>query len=240
MWLLVLLVAVSVVVTVVARRRHTDEHDSVDAQQRRLDALRTAVRQHDDPGDLGAPAGGGIGLATMRRTPRDRTSRRSMLGTALIAVAVVIAGVAIYALAAGWDSSSRASDDETGTADRATASSSTTTSSTSSTTTTTKPAVPTVLSAENGNVAVSVPSGPYQLHIAATDPCWTQIERADGAVVETQTMQAGDVIDLNETGALTIRLGNPAGVQVSVDGTVLALPPSSGNSFRVTLVPPAA
>jgi hypothetical protein len=100
--------------------------------------------------------------------------------------------------------------------------------------------VPTVLSAENGNVAVSVPSGPYQLHIAATDPCWTQIERADGTVVETQTMQAGDVIDLNETGALTIRLGNPAGVQVSVDGTALALPPSSGNSFRVTLVPPAA
>jgi hypothetical protein len=237
MWLLVLLVAVSVVVTVVARRRHTDEHDSVDAQQRRLDALRTAVRQHDDPGDLGARAGGGTGLATMRRTPRDRTSRRSMLGTALIAVAVVIAGVAIYALAAGWDTSSRAADDESGSADRSTASSTTTTSSTSSTTTTTKPAVPTVLSAENGNVAVSVPSGPYQLHVAATDPCWTQIERADGTVVETQTMQSGDVIDLNETGALTIRLGNPAGVQVSVNGTALALPPSTGNSFRVTLVP---
>jgi hypothetical protein len=237
MWLLVLLVAVSVVVTVVARRRHADEHDSVDAQQRRLDALRTAVRQHDDPGDLGAPAGGGTGLATMRRTPRDRTSRRSMLGTALIAVAVVIAGVAIYALAAGWDTSSRAADDESGSADRSTASSTTTTSSTSSTTTTTKPAVPTVLSAENGNVAVSVPSGPYQLHVAATDPCWTQIERADGTVVETQTMQSGDVIDLNETGALTIRLGNPAGVQVSVNGTALALPPSTGNSFRVTLVP---
>src|SRR4051812_39828238 len=152
MWLLVLLVAVSVVVTVVARRRHADEHDSVDAQQRRLDALRTAVGQHDDPSDLGAPGGGGTGLATMRRS-RDRTSRRSMLGTALIAVAVVIAAVSIYALAAGWDSSSRAADGDTGTADRSTASSSTTTSSTSSTTTTTKPAVATVLSSENGNVA---------------------------------------------------------------------------------------
>jgi cytoskeletal protein RodZ len=238
MWLLVLLVAVSVVVTVVARRRHTDERDSVDAQQRRLDALRTAVRQHDDPGDLGAPSGGGgTGLATMRRTPRDRTTKRSMLGTALIAVAVVIAGVAIYALAAGWDSTSRAADDDPGTADRSAASSSTTTSSTSSTTTTTKPAVPTVLSSENGNVVVSVPSGPYQLHITATDPCWTQVTRADGTVVETQTMQAGDVIDLNETGALTIRLGNPAGVQMSVNGTALTMPPSTGNSFRVALVP---
>jgi cytoskeletal protein RodZ len=238
MWLLVLLVAVSVVVTVVARRRHTDEHDSVDAQQRRLDALRTAVRQHDDPNDLVSPAGGGgIGLATARRTPRDRTSRRSMLGTALIAVAVVIAGVAIYALAAGWDTSSRAADDDAGTADRTAASSSTTTSSTSSTTTTTKPAVPTVLSTENGIVAVSVPSGPYQLHVAATDACWTQIERADGSVVETKTMQTGDVIDLNESGALTIRLGNPAGVQVSVNGTALTLPPSTGDALRVTLVP---
>jgi cytoskeletal protein RodZ len=238
MWLLVLLVAVSVVVTVVARRRHTDERDSVDAQQRRLDALRTAVRQHDDPGDLGAPSGGGgTGLATMRRTPRDRTTKRSMLGTALIAVAVVIAGVAIYALAAGWDSTSRAADDDPGTADRSAASSSTTTSSTSSTTTTTKPAVPTVLSSENGNVVVSVPSGPYQLHITATDPCRTQYTRADGTVVETQTMQPGDVIDLNESGALTIRLGNPAGAQLTVNGTALTLPPSTGNSFRVTLVP---
>lgn len=238
MWLLVLLVAVSVVVTVVARRRHADEHDSVDAQQRRLDALRTAVRQHDDPNDLGASTGGGTGLATMRRTSRSRTSRRSLLGTALIAVAVVIAGVAIYALAAGWDSSSRA-DDSAGGADRATASSSSTTSSTSSTTTTstTKPAVATVLSSENGNVVVSVPSGPYQLHIAATDPCWTQVERADGTVVETKTMAAGDVMDLNESGALNIRLGNPAGVQISVNGTALTLPPSTGNSFRVALVP---
>jgi Domain of unknown function (DUF4115) len=240
MWLLVLLVAVSVVVTVVARRRHADEHDSVDAQQRRLDALRTAVRQHDDPSDLGASTGGGgTGLATMRRTPRDRTSRRSMLGTALIAVAVVIAGVAIYALAAGWDSSSRAADGDTGTSHGATASSSTTTSSTSSTTTTTKPAVPTVLTTENGNVAVSVPSGPYQLHITATDPCWTQVERADGTEVETKTLQAGEVIDVNESGALTIRFGNPAAAQLAVNGTALTLPPSTGSSMRVALVPAA-
>jgi Domain of unknown function (DUF4115) len=240
MWLLVLLVAVSVVVTVVARRRHTDERDSVDAQQRRTDALRTAVGQHDDPNDLGASSGGGVGLATMRRSRGDRTSTRSVLGTALIAAAVVIAGVAIYALAAGWDTASRA-DDDTGSgsnsSDRTAASSSTTTSSTSSTTTTTAPAVPTVLSAENGNVIVSVPSGPYQLHITATDPCWTQVKRADGTEVETKTLQAGETIDVNESGALTISFGNPAAAQVTIDGTALTLPPSTGDSLRVALVP---
>jgi hypothetical protein len=239
MWLLVLLVAVSVVVTVVARRRHTDERDSVDAQQRRIDALRTAVGQHDDPNDLGSSGGGGVGLATMRRSRADRTSTRSVLGTALIAAAVVIAGVAIYALAAGWDTASRADDstDSGSSSDRTAASSSTTTSSTSSTTTTTAPAVPTVLSAENGNVIVSVPSGPYQLHITATDPCWTQVERADGTEVETKTLEAGEAIDVNESGALTISFGNPAAAQVTIDGTALTLPPSTGDSLRVALVP---
>jgi hypothetical protein len=237
MWLLVLLVAVSVVVTVVARRRHTDERDSVDAQQRRIDALRTAVGQHGDGGDLGGSSGGGVGLATMRRSRGERTSTRSMLGTVLIAAAVVIAGVAIYALAAGWDTASRADDQSGSSSDRTAASSSTTTSSTSSTTTTTAPAVPTVLSAENGNVIVSVPSGPYQLHITATDPCWTQVERADGTEVETKTLQAGEAIDVNESGALTIRFGNPAAAQVTVDGTALALPPATGSSLRVALVP---
>ncbi len=237
MWLLVLLVAVSVVVTVVARRRRTDERDSVDAQQRRIDALRTAVGQHDDPNDLGSSGGGGVGLATMRRSRTDRTSTRSVLGTALIAAAVVIAGVAIYALAAGWDTTSRADEDTGSSSDRTAASSSTTTSSTSSTTTTTAPAVPTVLSAENGNVIVSVPSGPYQIHITATDPCWTQVERADGTEVETKTLQPGDAIDVNESGALTIRFGNPAAAQVAINGTALALPPSTGDSLRIALVP---
>ena len=97
--------------------------------------------------------------------------------------------------------------------------------------------MPTVLSAENGNVIVSVPSGPYQLHITATDPCWTQVERADGTEVETKTLQAGEAIDVNESGALTISFGNPAAAQVTVDGTALTLPPSTGDSLRVALVP---
>ena len=198
---------------------------------------RTAVGQHDDPSDVGASSGGGVGLATMRRSRGERTSTRSKLGTVLIAAAVVIAGVAIYALAAGWDTTSRADEDTGSSSDRTAASSSTTTSSTSSTTTTTAPAVPTVLSAENGNVIVSVPSGPYQIHITATDPCWTQVERADGTEVETKTLQPGDAIDVNESGALTIRFGNPAAAQVAINGTALALPPSTGDSLRIALVP---
>ena len=58
-----------------------------------------------------------------------------------------------------------------------------------------------------------------------------------GTEVETKTLQAGEAIDVNESGALTISFGNPAAAQVTVDGTALTLPPSTGDSLRVALVP---
>jgi hypothetical protein len=228
MWLLVLLVAVSVVVTVAARRRHADERDSVDAQQRRIDALRTAVTQSGEPTEPGT-------FAPRSRPRADRPSARSVMATALVAIAVVVAGISIYAIAAGWNSGSSQADD--GDASSPSPRASSTTTSSLSTTTTTKPVVPTVLSSEGGTVVVSVPSGPYQVRIAANDPCWTQAERADGTVVDTQTLEPGGAMELNETGALTVRLGNPAGVEFSVNGTVLALPPATGDAFEVSLVP---
>jgi hypothetical protein len=97
MWLLVLLLAVSIVVTALVRRRGRDTRDSVDDQRRRLDALRVATTgENAPPGEMGGePA---------TRSARTRGTRRSFRITGravLVTVGVVAAGVAVYAIAAG-------------------------------------------------------------------------------------------------------------------------------------------
>lgn len=231
MWLLVLLVAVSVVVTVVARRRGRDERDSVDAQQRRTDALRTAVTGTSVPSDPSSA------LPPMRPGRRERQSRRFGLSAALIAGAVVVAGLAIFAIAAGWDTGSTPAEDQNASPSTRGSSTTTSSSSTTTTTTTTVAAIPTVTRIDGSTVTVSVPAGPYQLKVAANDPCWTQIAGADGTVVQTETLQAGGVIDLQQTGPVTVRLGRPSAVEVSIDGRVLALPPGTGSAMELSLVP---
>ena len=231
MWLLVLLVAVSVVVTVVARRRGRDERDSVDAQQRRIDALRTAVTRTDTPSTSGSE------LPPLRAGRGSERRSRRLAGSALLVAAILVAGLSIYALAAGWDTTSPA-DDDVSTAD--TRSSSTTTTSSTSTTTTTAPLpTPRILSTEGGTVTVAVPSGPYRLGVTATDPCWTEVTRSDGTVVEAMTLSPDDPLAIEESGALTLRLGNPAAATVTVDDQALTLPPGGGGALELTLVPDA-
>src|SRR3954469_25064969 len=102
MWLLVLLLAVSVVVTALVRRRGRDTLDSLDDQKRRLDALRVATSgENAPPGEMGG--------AIATRPVRSRGTRRSVRVTGrgvLVTVGVLAAGVAVYAIAAGWDTTS--------------------------------------------------------------------------------------------------------------------------------------
>ena len=233
MWLLVLLLAASVVVTALVRRRGRDTRDSVDDQRKRLDALRAATTGTNAPPD---EMGGGASPGRTRRRDHDRSlhiSGRSVL----VAVAVVVAGVAIYAIAAGWDTTSPR-DESTGTGTEPSRRSTTTTSSSTTTTTTAPPAIA-IVSTVGNTVTISVPAGPYQLRVAARDTCWILIERPDGSVVETTTLEPEDSRELEETGPLTVHLGNPGGVDIAVNAQPLTRPPSNGEAMELQLTPPA-
>ncbi len=230
MWLLVLLLAVSIVVTALVRRRGRDTRDSVDDQRRRLDALRAATTGNGPPGEMGAATAAGASRSRDRSVPI--TGR-----TVLVAVAVVVAGVAIYTIAAGWDTSNP-SGESTGPGTDQTRSSTTTTVASSTTTTTTPPEVA-IVGTNGGTVNISVPAAPYTITIAARSSCWIQVERPDGTNVETTTLGAGDSREYEESGPLTVRLGNPGGVDVSINGQPLTLPPSNGNAMVLEIAPAA-
>jgi cytoskeletal protein RodZ len=234
MWLLVLLLAVSVVVTALVRRRGRDTRDSLDDQQRRLDALRLATSgENAPPGEMGG------GTAT--RPVRSRGSRRSVRITGrgvLVAVGVLAAGIAVYALAAGWDTTN-ARDESGGANAGKQARTSTTTASSTTTTTTAAPAVPAIVGTQGGTVTISVPAGPYRLSLTARDSCWILVERPDGTVVTTTTLGGGESREVDESGPLSVQLGNPAAVDLVIDDHPLTLPASNGGATKLDIVPAA-
>jgi hypothetical protein len=170
--------------------------------------------------------------------PRSRERSLHISGQAvLIGVGVVVAGVALYALAAGWDAGS--TGDRDGEARSGAPRRSTTTSSSTTTTSTTVPPTVAITGTDGATVAVSVPAGPYRLRVTARDSCWILIERPDGTVVETTTLEPEDSRELEESGPLTVQLGNPGGVDVVINDQPLALPPSNGNSMELQITPVA-
>ena len=108
---------------------------------------------------------------------------------------------------------------------------------TSSTTTTTVAPVAAITATSGGTVTISVPVSPYQVSVAARSACWMQAVRTDKTVVVTTTLQTGDSKQLTESGALTVRLGNPGGVDVSINGQPMALPASGGATMVLQLNP---
>jgi hypothetical protein len=233
MWLLVLLIVVSIVATVVARRHTRDARDSVDAQQRQLDALRIAATASQAPSGERTTAPlpiPGRGLPRSSRGP-DHPRRWLLIGGGLVAIAAIGAVV----LASGVGDSSSGSGGGQRAATRRT---STSTSSTSTTTTTVAPAV-TVGPLQQGTVAVSMPAGPYQVAVTARGACWMQAQGPDKTVIATSTLQAGETKQIPGSGAMTLRLGNPGNVDVQLNGTALALPPTGGAAMDVQLNPAA-
>jgi cytoskeletal protein RodZ len=235
MWLLVLLLAVSVLITAVVRRRGRDARDSVEEQRRRTDALRTATSGSSSlPDEMGTGASG--------RPSRKLEPRRSLPitgRTVLIGIAVLVAAVAIYAIAAGWGTSSTRDESTTDRTESSSSKSTTTTSSSTTTTTTTPPPVA-ITGTDGGTVNITVPAGPVKLGITARASCWMMVERADGTEVETTTLSEGDSKQYEEPGPLTVKLGNPAGVDVVVNDQPITLPASNGNSMQLQITPAGA
>jgi len=232
MWLLILLLAVSIVITALVRRRGRDTRDSVDDQRKRLDALRAATSgSNAPPGEMGGGVGGPRGSMRTRERSLHISGR-----AVLVAVGVLVAGVALYAIAAGWDSASTGDAEGDPTAE--TRRSTTTTSSSTTTTTTVPPAVA-ITGNDGGTVTISVPAGTYRLGITARDSCWMLVERPDGTGVETTTLEEGDTRAFEESGPLIVRLGNPGGIDIAINDQPLTLPPSNGNAMELQITPVA-
>jgi hypothetical protein len=230
MWLLVVLVVVSVLVTVVARVRGRDQRDTVTAQQRQLEALRIAASApRTEPTTPDAPPLPLRGLGPARRGRPGINGRWLLIGGGVV---VVLAAVG---LAVGLGVGSDGGSDSTRQA-RSQKPKPSTTTAPPTTTTTVAPAA-SITGTQGSTVTISVPASPYQVTIAARSACWVQAVQADQTVVFTMTLQSGDSKDLTQSGPLTVRLGNPGGVDVSVNGQAMALPASGGSVMKLQLNP---
>lgn len=238
MWVLVAIVAVSVLAALAARRRSMDARDSVDMQRQRLDALRTAASGTDlATGRRGDPA------ARFRpmRPRRNRGWRRPIAPRPAVFVAatvlVLVGAVGLVLVLVSSDGTTNGTPARQAGRPRSKAAPH---PSSTSTTSTTAPRGAVVVGTQAGVITVSVPAGGYRLKLTAHGPCWMRAQRSDNTVVATTTLHAGDSRELAESGALTVRLGNPTVVDVAVDGQVLALPLPNGAAVDLHLVPPGS
>ncbi len=77
----------------------------------------------------------------------------------------------------------------------------------------------------------------------ATGACWVEIKSGlgQGPVVFSGTLRPGSrraIPTTTATGGVSVRLGNPAGMSVSVDGSVLPVPrPSGTKAFTLLFLP---
>lgn len=237
MWFIVLLVAVSVLLILAARRRSTDGRDSVDSQRLRLDALRTAVSRTD-------LAASRTSTSAARAFGSIRSGRRSRWSSPLASKPVLLVAATALVLAAVVGLMNEAISSQGGTdgtpAHEATSrpgSRAPTTASTTTSTSTTAPPSAAILRAQGGVITISVPVGAYRLTLTAHGSCWVRAQRPDGTVVDTTTLHTGDSRELAASGPLTIRLGNPGVVDVAVDAHVLALPVQNGAAVDLKFAP---
>jgi hypothetical protein len=111
-------------------------------------------------------------------------------------------------------------------------------------TTTTAPAAPLVLltnDSQSARYRVNRPTADVEL--IATAPCWVEIKAAlgTGPTVFVGTLRPGShqaVPTAPTTGGVSIRLGNPGGMSVTVDGAAFPVPGLSGaQPFTLTFQP---
>lgn len=98
------------------------------------------------------------------------------------------------------------------------------------------PAAPAVL--DTGREIVVTAGRPtYRVTLTATGPCWIAVtEPAGHAEQRGRTLGPGERTDLEVTGALVARLGNPAALEVRVDDRLVELPVRAGVPRTVRFV----
>ena len=68
-----------------------------------------------------------------------------------------------------------------------------------------------------------VTNGPYRIGLRATADCWLEVRDGETMLFK-RMLRPGDVYRMPDKAGLTMRVGNAKGVEVSVDGKILASP----------------
>lgn len=130
--------------------------------------------------------------------------RVPLWGTVLVALIAAAAGVLIYHTVSG-NPRSQLSGSPAAAATRP--------APTSRPSSTLPPATPTPApspSVTPGTVVISL--------AAVTEPCWAELTTAAGATVYQGILAVGSTMNWTETQAVTLTLGNPAAITLTVDG----------------------
>jgi cytoskeletal protein RodZ len=210
---LVIVVVVVLIIAVVWRgrtsRRLTIEQ-SVDRYRRTLSAVHDAASR-SRTGEGGSPPAAPM-TSRSRRSPIWAAPAGSRWRVALLAAM----GVATIAAAAAVIVANRGNEPH-----RAAAPTTTRPPATHPTTTT-RPAptttVPIVTASDGSGTAFTVSKSPYSLVIQTnTGPCWIDARDATGTALYTGTLLQGQSQSI--AGVVTVQLGNPGAVTLSIDGT---------------------
>jgi|SRR5579875_556663 len=206
-----------------------------------------AERGPEPPSPPGATLAEGLPQEQTAAKPGDRERRVAAQALVAAAIALVVAGGAVYVaiaghkqdqagLGAGGPGTANLSHvpstltPGTSTPKLTGTTSAPTTSSASSTTLTTKPTTTTnlkpveLISAVGGTDTYQLTSKTASIVVTAKGPCWVEVRAGSpaGQVVTEETLAAGQQAKV--TGPAWIRLGDPPNASVTVDGTPTTVP----------------
>jgi len=101
------------------------------------------------------------------------------------------------------------------------------------------PAVPAVrlVASDGEHIGYAVAAASVSVTLVAHEPCWVQVRSAgsEGPVRFEATVAPGERHTFEDPAAVWLRLGNPRGVEVEINGAPVELPPEGRGSSPVDL-----
>ena len=183
------------------------------------------------PPGPGSVAPDGVEPLEDRRAGRKRRAPRVLAAAAAVVIVATGAGVAVHELGssgAGGTASHAASPP------RSAGSSHPAVPAPSPTPT--APPTLTATSTSATDAVYTVAAGSLQVSMDASAPCWVELRTGSpsGPVAYEGILQAGASRSFSAANGLWMRLGNPGGVQVQINGAAVNLP-TAANPFNITV-----
>ncbi len=242
--LIFLIAAVGVALTVVSARRALAERDAVERHHRTLSALGTLAERADGSRPVVvAPEGAYRPRHRKARPSSPRLAPRLPLRAGPLALAGI--GCVVVAAAVWFLASRHHAPSAPGQALRNGVPTATTrpTPARATSTTTVPPASLVLLSSDSQQARYQVNRPSVDLELVPSAACWVEIKSAlgGGPTVFVGTLRPGShqaVPTGPTTGGVSVRLGNPGAMSVTVDGAALPVPlASSTQPFTLVFQP---